>query len=174
MTYYLSWLKCRIMLYAPFFPGWSGWFKLSLSGMKKKKRKIQQDSRPESSWYAGRAACEWGSRYSQRSAPCCFSQGNVSGREGSTWTCSPICSSNGPDWQIGFFSACSCGAIGETGLHMQMTWKWHKHVDTRIGFISAAGPKVNPGLVLVILQAFFLIISPGRWCLTCGMSVAAR
>lgn len=39
MTYYLSWLKCRIMLYAPFFPGWSGWFKLSLSGKKKKKKK---------------------------------------------------------------------------------------------------------------------------------------
>lgn len=31
-------------------------------------------------------------------------------------------------------SCCNRGAIGEASLHMQMTWKWHKHVDTRIGF----------------------------------------
>lgn len=73
--------------------------------------------------------------------PCCFSQGNVSGRAGLKRTSSPICSSNYPDWQIGVFARSSRGAIGEVGLHMQITWKWHKHVDTRIGFISAAGRK---------------------------------
>lgn len=102
--------------------------------------KIQRDCRCESSWCAGRAACEWGgSSFSQRSSPCCFSRGNVSGKAGSEGSPSPICSSSAPDWQIGCVAPRSGGAIGASGLHMQMTWKWHKHVDTRIGFISAAG-----------------------------------
>lgn len=104
--------------------------------------------------------------------PCCFSQGNVSGRAGLAGACAPICSSSGSDCPIGSSVQCSRGAIGEAGLHMQMTWKWHKHVDTRIGFISAAGWKVKPGLAVVILQAFLGIISSGWWCLTWGMSVS--
>lgn len=103
--------------------------------------------------------------------PCCFSQGNVSGGAGPEAAGSPICSSNAADRQIRCLPPRSRGAIGEASLHMQMRWKWHKHVDTRIGFISAAGRKVTPGLVLVLLEAFLLVISSGWWCLTCGMWV---
>ena len=80
---------------------------------------------------------------------------------------SPIRPTHAPAGPIGCLGVCSRGAIGEAVC----ICKWDGNTWTRGSVSSAAGRKVNPGLVLVTLQAFSLIISSGRWWLTGGVSV---
>lgn len=74
---------------------------------------------------------------SLRSGPCCFSQSNVSEWAGLAGAGSLIGSSDTAGGPMAFLLPCSRAAIGAWGLHTQIRWKWHKHVDTRIGFISS-------------------------------------
>lgn len=100
-----------------------------------------------SSWCAGRAACERrGSSHGQSSARVASPEATCLGGRGQRGTAPSLAPPAAPGRPIGSSARCSRGAIGEAGLHMQMTWKLRKHVDTRIGFISAAGRKVKPGL----------------------------
>lgn len=120
----------------------------------------------ESSWCVGRVQCVWAEDTVQPAnrCPCCFSQGNVSGRAGLPRSVSPIRSSDAPDWQIIFSCRCSRGAIGEDRFtyanDMEMT-QTRGHAD-RFHF-SSWGAKSQPRASFGhSVGIFFLVISSSR------------
>jgi len=75
-------------------------------------------------------------RFSLRSARVASPKATCLGGRDQRGAALPLAPQMPPDRQIAFVSRRSRVAIGGPGLHMQTTWKWHKHVDTRIGFTS--------------------------------------